>query len=178
MRITEASPTDLSHALSVERAAFGQDDEAELVRALLEDPSAQPLLSLLAWVEGRPVGHILFTAARIEGAPGAARAAILAPLAVVPETQGQGVGGRLVEHGLSVLRERGVGLLFVLGHPAYYPRHGFEPALPHGLLPPFPIPPEHADAWMVRALREGLLGEVRGRVVCADAMNRPEYWRE
>lgn len=178
MRITEASPTDLSHALSVERAAFGQDDEAELVRALLEDPSAQPLLSLLAWVEGRPVGHILFTAARIGDGSAPVRAAILAPLAVVPEAQRRGVGGGLISHGLGLLGEAGLGLVLVAGHPEYYPRHGFEPALPHGLLPPFPIPPEHADAWMVRALREGLLGEVRGRVVCADAMNRPEYWRE
>ena len=125
MRITEASISDLQSVLSIERAAFGQDDEAELVRALLEDPSAQPSLSLLAWVQGRPVGHILFTAARIGDGSAPVRAAILAPLAVVPDAQRQGVGGRLIEEGVSVLRARGVGLVLVAGHPDYYPRHGF-----------------------------------------------------
>lgn len=178
MRIAEASISDLQSVLSIERAAFGRNDEADLVRSLLDDPSAQPLLSLLAWVDGRPVGHVLFTSARIDDAPRRVSAAILAPLAVVPDAQRQGVGGRLIEEGVSVLRDRGVGLVLVAGHPDYYPRHGFDPAVPHGLVPPFPIPPEHEDAWMVRALREGLIGSIRGRVVCADAMNRPEYWRE
>lgn len=178
MRITEAFISDLQDVLSVERAAFGQDDEADLVRRLLDDPSAQPLLSLLGWVDGRPVGHVLFTSARLDPVPHSVSLAILAPLAVVPDAQRQGVGGRLIDQGISVLSARGLGLVFVAGHPDYYLRHGFEPAMPHGLRPPFPMPSEHEDAWMVRALREGLIGSIRGRVVCADAMNRPEYWRE
>lgn len=178
MRIAEASVSDLQAVLSVERAAFDQDDEAELVRNLLDDPSAQPRLSLLAWVDERPVGHILFTSARLYDASQLVSTAILAPLAVVPDAQRQGVGGRLIEHGLGVLSERGVELVFVTGHPDYYPRHGFEPAMPYGFAPPYPMPPEDEDAWMVRALREGLIGSIRGRVMCADALNRPEYWRE
>lgn len=178
MRIGKAADTDLQDVLSVERAAFGQGDEADLVCNLLEDPSAQPLLSLLAWVNERPVGHVLFTSVAVEGAPPQVSAVLLGPLAVVPDAQRQGVGGRLIEEGMGVLGDRGVGLVFVAGHPDYYPRHGFEPAAAHGFSPPFPMPPGHEDAWMVRALREGLLGSVRGRVVCADALNRPEYWRE
>ena len=65
--------------------------------------------------------------------------AILAPLAVVPDAQGQGIGGALIEHGLSLLQRSGVGLVFVLGHPGYYPRHGFEPAGRLGFDAPFPI---------------------------------------
>ena len=177
MRIGEASNSDLQDILSVERAAFGQDDEAELVRNLLDDPSAQPLLSLLARVNERPVGHVLFTSVRIDDAPHPVSAAILAPLAVVPDAQRQGVGGFLIEQGMNLLSDRGVGLVFVAGHPDYYPRHGFEPAAPHGFSPPFPMPPEFEDAWMVRALREGLIGSIRGGVVCADALHKPEYWR-
>jgi putative acetyltransferase len=69
-------------------------------------------------------------------------------------------------------------LVFVLGHPDYYPRHGFEPAGPQGLDAPYPIPAAHEDAWMVLALRPGVIGKLRGRVVCADALDKPEYWRE
>ncbi len=193
MLISEASDSDLQRVLEVEREAFGQNEEAELVAALMEDPTARPLLSLLAWDDGRAIGHILFTSARIEteltGADAVAPATtataphtpslvILAPLAVTPDHQGQGVGGRLIAAGLDAMRDRGVDLVLVAGHPDYYPRHGFTPALPHGLAPPYPLPPGHEDAWMVRALRDGVLGVVRGRVACAESLSRPEYWRE
>lgn len=177
MRIVAARPVDLSGVLSVERAAFGRDDEAELVRNLLNDPSSLPLVSLLALEERQPVGHVLFTTAHLEGAH-TVPIAVLAPLAVVPEAQGKGIGGRLIERGVQILAERDVELVFVTGHPSYYPRHGFEPAGHHGFAPPFSIPPEDEDAWMVRALRPGVLGSVRGRVICADALDKPEYWRE
>jgi len=46
-----------------------------------------------------------------------------------------------------------------------------------GFAPPHPVPEKYADAWMVRALRPGLIGVVNGTVTCADALNKPEYWR-
>ena len=178
MRIEQAAEADLQDVLFVERLAFGRDEEAELVRDLLDDPSARPLLSLLAREDGRPVGHVLFTAARLEELPDAASVAILAPLAVVPDAQRRGVGSRLIARGLQILSGRGVDLVFVLGHPGYYPRHGFEPAGRLGFAAPFPIPGEDADAWMVQALRPGVIGAVRGTVGCADSLNKPELWRE
>jgi putative acetyltransferase len=176
LRIAEATPADLEDVLSIERAAFNEPDVAELVRELLDDASAEPRLSLLAWDGERPVGHILFTAARLEGASREVAISILAPLAVVPDAQGKGVGGSLIEHGIRRLEESGVELVFVLGHPGYYPRHGFVPAIRQGLFAQYPISPE--EAWMVRALRQGVVGSERGTVVCSDAMNRPEHWRE
>ena len=176
MQIVEAFSVDLEDVLLVERLAFGGEEEAELVRDLLGDPTAQPALSLLAREHAQALGHILFTAARLEGASREVPASILAPLAVVPGAQRRGIGGRLIEHGIERLGERGVELVFVLGHPDYYPRHGFEPALPHGLAAPYPVTP--ADAWMVRALCPDVLGKVSGSVACAEAMDRPEYWRE
>ncbi len=176
VRIVEASETDHADVLLVESLAFAEEDVASLVRDLLADPSARPLLSLLARDGERAVGHIMFTAARLEGASPELAVSILAPLAVVPDAQRKGIGGRLIEEGVRRLGESGVELVFVLGHPDYYPRHGFEPASGHGLAAPYPIEPD--AAWMVRALRPGIIGSVRGTVACADAMNKPEYWRE
>ena len=68
MQIREALKTDLNDVLTIERLAFGYDKEANLVGELLHDPSAKPLLSLLAFKKDRAVGHILFTAARLSGA--------------------------------------------------------------------------------------------------------------
>jgi putative acetyltransferase len=174
MIIRETTAADLDDMLHVERVAFGQDDEAELVREMLDDESAQPLLSLLAFRDQRAVGHILFSAVRLTGAPN--RASILAPLAVVPDCQRQGIGARLIETGLQLLTESGVELVFVLGSPDYYPRHGFQPAGRVGFDAPHPVPDEHADAWMVQALRPGVIGTAKGTVICADTLSRPEYW--
>jgi len=66
MIIREALHSDLDNVLSVERAAFGSEEEANLVRELLGDTSAKPIVSLLAFQENRAVGHILFTKARLE----------------------------------------------------------------------------------------------------------------
>jgi uncharacterized protein (DUF849 family) len=67
---------------------------------MLDDPSAEPRLSLLAIRDATAVGHILFTRAYLAGQEDAANAAILAPLAVHPKAHSQGVGGKLIEEGL------------------------------------------------------------------------------
>ena len=45
MRIVEAGATEVDAVLRIERAAFARNDEATLVAALLQDPTAQPSLS-------------------------------------------------------------------------------------------------------------------------------------
>ncbi|MBW2255547.1 MAG: N-acetyltransferase [Deltaproteobacteria bacterium] len=178
MEIRQAREADLDSVLAVERAAFGTDEEAELVLELLGDETAHPLISLLAFEGDTPVGHILLTRARLVGAAQDPSTMLLAPMAVVPEHQKRGVGGALIEEALRLAGDMGVGLVFVLGHPTYYPHHGFEPAGRLGLDATFPIPEKNADAWMVQALVPGLVGSIRGRVACADVLNKPEYWRE
>lgn len=177
MIIRETEAGDTQDVLDVERRAFGRGDEAELTRALLEDQTSEPRLSLIALAGDRPVGHILFTRAGIEGFADI-KATILAPLAVIPEAQDRGIGSRLVVEGLRRLVANGVELAFVLGHPDYYPRFGFEPAIPHGFEPPFPLAEKDVAAWMVLPLRGGVAGSVSGRVSCADTLNVPEHWRE
>jgi len=178
MIIRDATASDLDDVLRVEREAFTEEDIAPLVNDLLVDPSAEPVLSLLAFDDGEnAVGHILFTHAVLEPVSGIT-IALLAPLAVVPGSQRQGIGGALIRQGLDMLKEADVELVFVLGHPGYYPRHGFEPAMRHGFAPTYPILEKDADAWLVQALRPGAIEEGRGRVICADALDKPEYWRE
>lgn len=177
MRIRRATPADLPEVLRVEREAFGEPDEADLVEALLSDPTAQPIISLLAEKDGRCIGHVLFTRASIESAEDVS-ATLLAPLAVVPEEQGRGVGDALARAGLGFARDSGAVVAFVLGHPGYYPRFGFQPALPHGLAAPYLIPDEVSDAWMVAELDVEVLSALSGTVRVADVLMKPEYWRE
>ncbi|WP_193367126.1 GNAT family N-acetyltransferase [Pelagibius marinus] len=178
MQIRETSADDLPAVMRLQEAAFGQAEEAELTRAILADPTAAPTLSLLAQDDGKVLGHVLFSRVRLTGPASDCAAAILAPLAVLPEAQGRGVGGRLIEAGLARLRERGVALVFVLGDPAFYNRFGFQAAGRQGLAAPYPIPEEHAEAWRVQALNGVVLGRLRGSVICGDSLMRPELWRE
>ena len=161
----------------IEEAFAGEDEVSTLVSDLFDDESALPLLSLLARDQGRAVGYVLFTRASLEPEP-EREAVILAPLAVIPEFQNRGIGKALIEAGVERLSQRGIDLAFVLGYPDYYTRHGFAPAGRLGLQAPYPLPEKHQDAWMVRELRPGILGQVCGTVLCAKAMDRPEYWRE
>jgi putative acetyltransferase len=177
-KIRPAQQDDRAAVLAVEAAAFATPAEAELVAALLDDPTAQPIVSLLAEAGAKPIGHVLFTSAAVQGNGVIVPASVLAPLAVVPEAQRHGVGRALIDAGIDALKALDIGLVFVLGHIEYYPRAGFRPALPLGLRAPYDIDPAVADAWMVRETRPDLLGTVQGTVRCADALMRPELWRE
>ena len=177
MIIRETITEDLKDILYVEHEAFSRDSEPQLTKDMLSDQSAQPCVSLLAYVDNQPVGHILFTHGYLTNNP-KVEVSFLAPLAVVPKFQRQGIGGALIKKGLKILAKSGIGLVFVVGHPQYYPRHGFTPASKLGFEPTYPIPKEVADAWMVQALRPGIIGSVSGKVICCDVMNKPEVWKE
>ena len=119
--IRYARPADHAGIEAVEAAAFGRQDEAALVARLRADEDA--LFEMVAEEDGEIVGHIFFSrlwADRFElyGA--------LAPLAVRPDRQGQGLGGKLVRTGLDGAREFGCYGVLVLGDPAYYGRFGFS----------------------------------------------------
>ncbi len=181
VQVRKAIKSDMQAISDVVIAAFGAVQGSEiavLVADLLADASAQPMLSLVATTDNNVVGYILFTNARVKQSSRIVSAAILAPLAVHPSFQSQGIGGQLVTEGLKRMTEAGVDLVFVLGHPGYYPKYGFSTAGIIGFEAPHQIPTEHAGAWMVQALHPGILGRVRGQVICADALNDPKHWRE
>lgn len=181
MTIRKSTDEDLTAIRALHLEAFGPEENKEvsaLAIDLLDDPTAEPLLSLVAVRDGDILGHILFTAVHVIDGKRSVSGQILAPLGVMPGAQGMGIGGDLIRDGLERLRADGVGLVFVLGHPGYYPRFGFEPAGKLGLAAPYPIPEEVSDAWMVQELNPGYLGKVRGVVRCSELLDQPEHWVE
>ena len=181
LHVRQAYRSDEHAIADVVIAAFGNgqgQEIADLVSDLLADPSAQPFLSLVGIAHDRVVGHILFTSTQIRPSKAKVSSALLAPLSVHPEHQNRGLGGRLIQTGLAHLKSAGVHLVFVLGHPGYYPKYGFSVAGIKGFEAPYPIPPENSAAWMVQELQPGIIGRVRGEVICADTLNDPKHWRE
>jgi len=123
-------PEDASRVRHVNELAFGRPAEADLVEKLRR--ACTDSLSLVA-EDDAVVGHILFTPVAVESAGRRVLGMGLAPVAVLPDRQRQGIGSKLARRGLNILRERGCPFVAVVGHPEYYPRFGFEPASTRGL---------------------------------------------
>jgi putative acetyltransferase len=117
---------DAVHVAAFESTSFGHQGEAALVRAVHADGDA--LVSLVAELDGRIVAHALFSRMRVEADGVLLRAAALAPVGVLPALHGTGIGSALIRAGLERLREHGIEISFVLGHPDYYPRFGYSAA--------------------------------------------------
>jgi putative acetyltransferase len=166
--IREEQPDDRKEIREVNVLAFGQIQEADLVDKLRDN--CKDLLSLVAFMENKIIGHILFSPSTIENA-GTIQGMCLAPMAVLPEFQGQGFGSELVRAGIEKLKQRGCPFIIVLGHAGYYNRFGFEPASRYGIKCEWEVPD---DVFMILVLNEpdmqGISGAARYRPEFAEAM--------
>ena len=181
MKIRRSKESELNEILHIHNQAFGKEKGiviSKLVEDLFVDKTALPLLSLVAIEKNKLIGHILYTKAVVTQSETEISAQILAPLAILPEEQSKGLGEKLINEGLKILKASGTELVFVLGHPTYYPRCGFIPAGEQGFEAPYPIPEEHAEAWMVQELNGDVIEKESGKVQCSKVLNEPQHWRE
>ena len=163
MNIRPETPADIPAIYTVNKRAFREREaEPRLVDALRESDAFVPGLSLVAEVDGKVVGHILFSRINITTENGNVPAIALAPMAVLPEYQGQGIGSELVRRGLEACREQGHSFVIVLGHPTFYPRFGFSAEAAKALECPWG---DCGTAWMALDFTPGALAGVRGKVV-------------
>jgi len=158
-QIRVARPADREAIRAVHSAAFGRAAEAELALQLsAREPAC---ISLVADDAGAVVGHVLFSPVRVDGRAFARAPFGLGPVGVLPGLQRAGVGQSLCRAGIAACREAGVPFLVVLGHPPYYPRFGFVPAVRFGLT--FADAPPR-DSFMALELESGALANAGGRV--------------
>lgn len=121
---------DIEQVRKIVHAAFPTDAESRLVDALRENGKA--IISLVAVNGEQILGHILFSPVTT-APPSEAKGLGLAPVAVHPDAQSQGIGSRLIHEGLRLCQELGYDYCVVLGNPKYYQRFGFEKASPFGI---------------------------------------------
>lgn len=159
------TPADFAAIAAVVEAAFRQADEARIVDEIRVSDGYVPELSFVAEERGDVVGHTMLSYVGLEHSP--RRLLELAPMAVLPEWQRQGVGSALARASLAAADERGEPLVLVLGHPSYYPRFGFRPASELGILPPDDDIPD--EAFMALPL-QAYDPSIRGRVVLPPAL--------
>lgn len=148
LKIFPEIPSDYIAIAQVHTLAFGQDNEAKLVDRIRDSDRYIRDLSLVAQINDLVVGHILFSQVDLVGA-NCSSVLALAPLAVLPAWQNQGIGSALVSESLKIAEGRSEAFVIVLGHPAFYPKFGFKPASFYGIECSFSVPDE---AFMAKPL--------------------------
>lgn len=158
IRVRPEAAADRAAVRAVNEAAFDSTLEADLVETLRD--KAGYLISLVAELDGEIVGHILFSPVGVVAHP-RLNVMGLGPMAVLPEQQRRGVGSLLVREGLRRCKEAHCHAVVVVGHPEYYPRFGFVPAVRYSLRSEYDVP---ADVFMVVELAAEALQGASGLV--------------
>ena len=158
IEIRDEVPQDFPAIRHLNLMAFGGPEEADLIDTLRA--ADKVVISLVATLDGRVVGHILFSPITVERSPASFRGLGLAPMSVLPEFQSRGIGSQLVRDGLERCERKGYDLVVVLGHLRFYPRFGFSRAVDHSLENEYGA----VDTFMVIELKQGVLEAVGGLV--------------
>ena len=167
--IRQETEADVRDVYEVNKLAFQQASEANLVNLLRKSHAFIPELSLVALIDNKVVGHILFTRIAIIDDNGTEHDSLaLAPMAVLPQYQRQGIGGQLVAGGLQTAKELGHKSVIVVGHEHYYPKFGFQPAEKWNIKCPYDVP---ANVFMGIELVENGLKNITGIVKYAKEFN-------
>jgi putative acetyltransferase len=158
INIRPEQPGDIAAVHAINETAFSRATEADIVDSLrIACPDA---VSLVAVKDGKIVAHIFFSPASISTENKTTHGMGLAPMAVLPDHQREGIGSLLVRAGIDTLSEGNCPFIIVLGHPQYYQRFGFVPASQHGILCQWKGVPN--DAFMVLVLDEEAMAGVSG----------------
>ena len=155
-------PKNIKDIHGLEVKAFGRSEEADLVDRLRDEGALW--LSQVALSNDQLVGHAAYSLVKVSDGESVWRFPALGPIAVEPARQGHGIGGALIRAGIEVVRDAGYGLLFLVGHPTYYPRFGFQPALPLGFSSDWVKPDGPHEHFMALVLDQSLIGSVRGHM--------------
>lgn len=143
VEIREENASEYEAVRAVLLNAFESSDEADLVERIRSSEFFVPELSLVAVYKKKVVGHILFSEIEILSKKTASKTLALAPVSVIQQLQGNGIGAKLIMSGLEKATDLGFDSVILLGHSDYYPRFGFEPASTWEIKPPFDVPPEN-----------------------------------
>jgi putative acetyltransferase len=162
IEIREEKPEDIATIHALNKEAFGQEQEANIVDALRQNDAI--LLSLVAVCDNNIVGHILYSPITIDDK---LEGAALGPMAVRPALQRRGIGSSLVRAGNERLKRDGWPFILVLGHAEFYPRFGFKPASKYGVTCEWEVPD---DVFMLL-----VLDEKRMRGMTGKSRYRPEF---
>jgi len=155
--IRKEKPKDIKAIQLLNNKAFEMPEEGKIVDVLRE--KCDNIQSLVAVIDGEIVGHIFFSPAEINIGDKIIYGMGLAPMAVLPEFQNQGIGSELVKAGLNLMKSKECPYVIVLGHPKFYPRFGFEKASKYSIKSQWDVPDE---SFMILIMDKETMNNVSG----------------
>ncbi len=145
---------------------FTDHKEQFLVERLRKSESFIPELSLVAEIDEQIVGYILLTKIKIiDNNSKVTSSLALAPVAVLKNFQGMGIGAGLIKKAHEVAKNLNYGSIILLGHEKYYPKFGYKIMKNYGIKLPFDVPDENC---MLIELTDNALENVQGMVEYPD----------
>ena len=159
----------------IEKAFCDEENKLimNLVVELSEETISPSIKSLVAEVDNQVIGYVSFSPIFLKSNISIS-GYILAPLAVSPEHQKQGVGSNLINAGIEMLTKDGVGVLMVYGDPAYYGRFGFKEEIGRSFVPPYTL--QFPFGWTGMMLNDTPVPEQPIQFECVSALSKPELW--
>ena len=176
IKIRLAEETDLDSILKVIETAFSDEENKvimNLVQELSRATTSPSIKSLVAEVDNQVIGYVSYSPIFLKSVSSIA-GYILAPLAVSPEHQKQGVGSNLINAGIDMLTKDDVGVLLVYGDPAYYGRFGFKEEIGQSFVPPYAL--QYPFGWTGMMLNEIAVPEQPIKFECVSALSKPDLW--
>ncbi len=159
--IRSETEADQAAITDIIQNAFGEAEQLELLFSVRANIDFDPLLSVVADRGGDILGHAMYFEVTIEDQGTVHKAVHIAPIAVRPDMQRQGVGERLIRHGMQHCQSMGFELVTVMGPALYFRRFEFIEAAPYGFTSDIPIPPQD---FLVRALSHDALSRIKGKI--------------
>ena len=176
MNIRHFQKTDLDSILTVIETAFSDEENKvimNLVQELHQETSSPSIKSLVAEVDNEMIGYVSFSPIFLKS-DSSVSGYILAPLAISPEHQKQGIGSSLIKSGIDILTQDGAGVLLVYGDPAFYGRFGFNEEIGRTFTPPYPL--EYPFGWTGMMLNGTTAPEEPIQFECITALSKPDFW--
>jgi predicted N-acetyltransferase YhbS len=164
--IRQETNSDQTVITQIHNGAFCRKEEGMLVNLLRINYAFESQLSLVADSGSDIIGHILLFPIFIQTKLGRFPILSLGPIAVLPDFQELGIGGKLITQAHTIGKRLGYGASVVIGHPLYYPRFGYKIASLWGLSNPWKI---HNEAFMAIEFTEGYLNDKAGICIYPDA---------
>jgi putative acetyltransferase len=129
MDIRIMHPDEFEEMRELSVAAFGDDPQIRHLLDVMHDSWGwQDELCFVAEREGELVGQVLYSHAWVDAPDRLVDVLLLSPIGVRPDLQRSGVGKQLMRQSLEVVANRDEPMVFLEGHPSYYPQFGFVPA--------------------------------------------------
>ncbi|MDB2390200.1 N-acetyltransferase [Alphaproteobacteria bacterium] len=176
MNIRLALETDLNTIQTVVETAFSDEENkviSNFVSDLAKETTNPSIKSLIAEIDNQVIGYVSYSPIFFKSDT-ATSGYILAPLAVSPKHQKQGIGSNLIKFGIEMLTNDGVGILLVYGDPDYYGRFGFKEEIGRSFVPPYPL--EHPFGWTGMMLNGTAVPNTPIKFECVEALSKPDLW--